>query len=477
MNKNEQKKENFALLAKVFSFFALEIIALLAFGLGNNFIFFAIISIVSSILLVGVSAFELKKYGLSKMLCICLIPLVIVFILCLLSNFNRDLAYPYQNQQWVYILLLFSLVGMLLAGYSFKLHNVFSLRTVMIVIYGAISLYVLINLIVTMIQFCPFYAYIYYGKVFYYEGKPSPVSVDQMAFALMNFSVEEVSIQYYSLFPSLLLTSVIFLFFNKYKDNKTMYLTFLGFFVLGTLTIVLSTNILVFIADVIIVASIALIIFYSKKKHSKTPLKVVLISLLVLASIGFILFFLNSQSKLGTNLQITGLQQFISNNQFLNFVFNRNYYARQFKPVLDGLVSEIQVPGEGPIFYKFLGFPTGSINGLDTPAYETDCFLFNSFITSGILGFANLIFLLSIIFITLVKFFKFGKVNQEYKGMIFAFVLAFFIYNLFNADMSPCIFNRSVSPLLMSSLALVVTFLIGIAAAESRKGKTDEKAI
>ena len=80
----------------------------------------------------------------------------------------------------------------------------------------------MINLIVTMIQFCPFYAYIYYGKVFYYEGKPSPVSVDQMAFALMNFSVEEVSIQYYSLFPSLLLTSVIFLFFNKYKPIKKL---------------------------------------------------------------------------------------------------------------------------------------------------------------------------------------------------------------------------------------------------------------
>ena len=61
-----------------------------------------------------------------------------------------------------------------------------------------------------------------------------------MAMGLIGFSFEEISIEYYLMFPTILLTSAIFLFYIKYKENRKLFVIYLTYTIIATLAIILS---------------------------------------------------------------------------------------------------------------------------------------------------------------------------------------------------------------------------------------------
>ena len=100
-----------------------------------------------------------------------------------------------------------------------------------------------------MIYYVPFYTLIYKDYYTFYNGKPSPAPIGKTAYMLFGFQVQEVSTTYWSLFPTLLSTSVIALFFIKYKENKKIFILYACFAALGFISLLFTISKMALISD------------------------------------------------------------------------------------------------------------------------------------------------------------------------------------------------------------------------------------
>ena len=138
----------------------------------------------------------------------------------------------------------------------------------MVVIYGAIALYSLINLFVTMIQFVPFYPIIFGNGTIYYDGEPSFIKLSNMAYALMGLQLTEVTIGYFSLFPTILLTAAVGLFFVKFKEDKLTFVLLCVYSVIGFISLLFTISKTSIIGDAIVVIVILLMVLFVNFSYS-----------------------------------------------------------------------------------------------------------------------------------------------------------------------------------------------------------------
>ena len=221
MEITKERKIDFSSYAKAVGFLLLEVLAFISFGLGYSFAFYAILSIVMVVLIVLVSLRDIKKDGLMN-LAIFIFPLLIYGVLSALSFFAlEETGFVYHHSAWLVFIPL-GLASFAACGYLAASIKTFNLKQALLVIYSALAIYVFINFIASMVQFGPFYTIRYKGYSLYYNGAPSP-TIDTMAFALVGFKFSEVSIEFYSLFPTVLLSSGLALAFMKPSEEKKMF--------------------------------------------------------------------------------------------------------------------------------------------------------------------------------------------------------------------------------------------------------------
>lgn len=444
----EKKKLDFSSLAKLGGFFALEVIAITAFSLGNSFVFYSIVSLVLAILLALITYKEIKKEGLSNF-AIFILPIFIYGLLIALGNFRIDPTFVLDKVTVYFVPFGLSLFA--LCGYLVSYIKTFKISTALLVIYSALAILSLINLIVTMIQFAPFYTIMYRGLYLYYYGKPSDVTISEMAFSLIGFSLSEVSVEFFSIFPSLLLSAVIPLLFIKYKENKRLFLTYLGFVVLGALSLILTINVSVLVTDLLIGIVLLIVILFSKNKLPTKVIKPGIITLTSLVGLFVVIMFLTSQMNKGGFFN--SIQTLFMNNPVLNRLFITNRIVAPYRGILDDIFGN-----------KIFGFPHFGKNVVyDFPEgiYPSGSFIFDNFMFSGVFGWVFFAFILYIGFRQLSSYMKCEEDSKAERYTLLGFVLTFFTYSAFNFDATPYVFKSDTVPFFISGPFLIVLFLLG----------------
>ena len=432
----------------VLAFLSLEVLAFIGFNLGHSFLLFAILSLVLAGLLVAVTFRQIKKDGLTTYLFF-LFPLVIFGLLTALNGFNYYSIGAIGTANSVFVPIAFLGIG--LSGFLTSYLKQFKIKYALLVIYCSLGLFVLINLLITMIYYVPFYTLIYRDYYIFYDGRPSPVSIGEMAYMLYGFRFREVSLFYWSLYPSILMTAVIPLFFIKFKENKREFLIYAGLAFIAFLSLLFTISKITLVTDLVLILGIALIIVGAKFKNARSILNVMMITLGAIALVVILVMFVNAQSSWGFT---SGLRGIISSNHLLDRVFNNNRYSAAVDVIFQDLFTS----------FKLFGCPVGGIFSdypNNVPQILSGIWLFDNLMSSGLFGSFFFMAALVIGIRRLFKYLNKGTDEEYIRFLIAGFVLGFLVISLILFDAYPLIYSENMAPFYIVAPLLIVVFLLG----------------
>ncbi len=445
--KTTKKIFNASTYALVVAFLCLEVLAFISFSLAQNYILWGSLSLALAILLFLVTFRQIKKDGVANFAYF-LFPLFVYGLLSALSPFVTQSNGAIGIANGVFIPITFTFIA--LCGFFSGHIKGFDLQKVFLVVYGALAVYVLINFIATMVYYVPFYTLIYSNSYIYFDGRPSSVPIGQTAYALFGFEILEVSLVYWSLFPSILLSSCIGLFFIKYKNNKKLFLTYLSFTIMGGICLLFTISKESLIGDLVLILSLGLIVLAMKFKKSHKPIKITLLVLLILFLLGCILLALNAQTNWAF---LEPMQNAISNNSFLNRLFNTNRFV---KPVISILWEMFNF---GKIFGSFVGYVLDAKLGFveqNLSGYS----IFDNLLTSGLFG--SLFLILGFVFCIKQML---NYLNKDIdlpvnKWLLVSYVFITLTIVFFAYDGTPLVNADNLYPVYMFTPLLISIFLI-----------------
>ncbi len=455
MNEQTQtkKKFNFASYGAVVAFLCLEILAFISFNLGHSFVLYGSLSLALGLILLLVTFRQIKMDGISSF-AFFLFPILIYGVLTALSTFSRYSLGYLSTAEVVFIPIALTFIS--LAGYLTSFIERFKIRNALIVIYGALAIFVAINLLATMIYFKPFYTLIYQNSYTFYAGRPSVVPIGTMAYMLYGFSFLEVSVDYWTFFPSILLTAVIPLFFMKYKDNKKEFVLYLVFTLIAFISLLFTITKFTLICDLILIVVITCIILCGKFIKTRKVIDWLIIIGLGLILLIIILLFVISNSW------GSGLKNLFAQNALLNRIFISNRFAAKFSTIMKDMFSSWKLFGcyIGDQSYNYPNFESQVVS---------NSWLFDNIMSSGIFGALFFLFALVIGIRRMFKYFKNSNDSLVYKLSMFGFVIGTLVIGIFNYDVTPLINSDSLSPFFTSTPLLISLFLMAYAFAKSNK--------
>ena len=454
-NTDQPKKKKFDLASYgiVVGFLCLEILAFISFYLGHSFILYGSLAIALAILSVLVTLKQINKDGLTSF-AFFIFPLLIFVLLTALSSFNHDSIGAIGTAESVFIPLGFTFIS--IAGFLTAYIEKFKIKTAMLIIYGALALYVLINLIINMVYFVPFYTIIYKNSYIVYAGHPSPLPIGSMAYMLFGFQVLEVSIEYWSLFPAILLTAVIPLFFIKFKENRRDFILYAVMTGIAFISLLFTISKIALIADFVLIAGIAVIILAAKVHQSRQILNIMMLTIGIIIFIVCLLFFLLAQTTWGA---LNGLRNAFKGNALLNRLFITNRYSSAIIVVLQGLFVHTSQWG----FFKLFGIAVGGTAGdyppINVKQVPSNIWLFDNVLSSGLFG---AIFFMVFIVLGIRRLFKYIKGTEEdyVKYLIAGYVLGFLVISLLFYDVTPLVYSNKLFPIYTSAPLLICVFLL-----------------
>ena len=402
---NQNITENNHLLSKTCSILLTVIFFILSFLTGFNNIAIFVLGILTLGITILLSYKSLKGISIYT-LGIILIPLLSYGVIMSLSYFSGSL-YSLTTR----IFLTFNILLFVIAGYFSRKIEGFSFKWIFIGIFLSLSIISLINVIFTSVYYGPFYGFRLTNYYSYYDGVSSRFNVGSSAYALCGFAVKEVPIEYYLLYPFLLLTSIPFYLLSD-RGNKFNIITSCCFVLVALISLffVISKISLIYIlVYLVFICLVSLIIVY-RKLYGK-PLRYTLYGLGILVFIFGFLLFLNAQ------LSLTGIRNLFASNRLFNYLFNTNRFSENALILLNGVFSK----------EKMIGFPVYFDYQYGNWCLPTNNILINQFMYGGIFGF---IFFLVIIGLFVYLFIKLRKVSLEdknYKYFPILFVIAYFV--------------------------------------------------
>ena len=439
----KNQSNSFAIIG---SFLVLELLAFAGFSLANSVILYGACGLVIAVLVYLGTKVDFAGKGFSSF-GLFLIPLFIYTLLLLISGFSSSFSVV-ENLFVPIALVSFGCVGALV-----REQKEFKLSTALLVIYGSLAVLVLISYFWTMVQYKPFYTITYSDYYHYYNGTRSPVPVGETAYFLIGFSLEQVSIEYFSLFATLLATSVAALFFINPKEDKKTFTLYSIFAFVGILPLITMPTKMTILMDVLFIIVLAIVICIVKFKNFLKTFKYVGFTILGLAAFVILIFFANAQ----TNIHLfDGLRNFISSNALLDRLFNTNRFVSKYFEIVSDFFKNINLifsNGVGEV--KFLGF------GYNEGSFSTDSILIDNFMMSGFLG--TISFIVFVVFgcISLFKFVKNEKIPQLHKVILLGFIATFFAYSILSYDMQPYIYFSDYIPFYFSGPFMIVMFMFG----------------
>ena len=458
----KKRKINFKDYGTVMGFLSFEVLAFISFYLGHSFLLYGILSTVLGLLLLLVTLRQIKKDGITTYLFF-LFPLVMFGILTALNGFSYYSIGAIGYASGIFVPIAFLFIG--LAGFLTSYLPTFKIKYALLVIYVALGLFVLINLFITMIYYVPFYTLKYANSYIFYDGKPSSVPIGKMAYMLYGFSIKEVSLAYWELFPSLLLTSVIPLFFLKIKENKIEFAIYSTLAFIAFLSLLFTINKFTLISDLVLFLGIAIIVVAGKFIKSRQIVNVMMITLGVILVLGITLIFFNAQTNWGFT---SGLRNALASKALLNRLFNTNRFIVPINTVMQDILTRFKLFG-CPVGGSILDYPNGVAQVL------SNFWLFDNLMSSGLFG---ALFFLAALVIGIRRMFKYiNDVTEDnyIKYGIAGFVLGFLVMSLMTYNNYPLINYDSMSPFYTSAPLLVVIFLLSYTFNKSLLNKAEQK--
>lgn len=424
------------------SFLALEVFAFIAFSFGANFVLYGSLTLALMIILIIFSIAEIKKRGLTDFIYL-LFPLFIFGIVTALGMYMRAHANVGDFNIAELVFIPICLISTSICGYLLAINKTFNIKLFLIVIYGALGLLVLINLIANLVNFGAFYTLIYRGFYMYYGGKRSAVPVNEMAYTLVGLKFVEVKMSHYVLYPSILLTSVFMLFKVSPKKQLKQFLIFAGYSLLAILGLALVPSLLGLVTLGFIALIVGIMFICYKFPQSRKPFKYVLYAFIVLFVLVFLVVLINNQSF------ASGISDKISGNSFLNRLFNSNRFAQRYNPMLENVIGK-----------NFLGFAVHYITDVyyETANYSGSIF-FDTFMTSGVIGVAAMIFIVVYSFKAFKKYFKDDDSEERVKACLLAFVLFYLAFACLFYEGEYGVYYYLNTPYYMSSTFILVIFI------------------
>ena len=438
----------------VTSFFALEVFAFIAFSFGNSYVLYSALSLGLLILLILFSIKEIKVDGIANIIFL-IFPLLMFSLLTALGAYMRThmALGDYTLAEDIFIPI--GICSITLCGYLLSLNQTFNIKTFLIVVFSALGILVLINLLINLINFGAFYTLTYKGYYMYYGGKKSSVPVNQMAYILEGFQFVEAKISNYVFYPTLLLSSSVFLFKTSPKKERKTFVLFIAFLVLGLLSLLLFPT-YYSLFSILIVGIIDLVMFlYQRYNVLHRPFKIAMVVIIILGSLLFLIMLINNQSF------ASGISNIIRNNSFLNRILNTNRIIKPFNTMLIDVIGT-----------NFLGFAAHQISGVIYDlVHLSGSFFFDTFMTSGVVGVFALSFALIYGLTGFKNYYQYNQENIRNKNTLLVFILVLYAYSFFFYDGEYGIYYAINKPFYMTGAFMISLFIF---AYTMSKGKIDK---
>ena len=442
------KLKLFGKYSAAITFLAFEFFALIAFNYSGSFVLFGSLSLALCFLLVLFNIAEIKTKGLSNV-ALFFIPLFLFVLLTAVGNYNTVHTKVFGHFSWAETVFIpLGLLAMAFNGYLLSIDKNFKLKTFITVVFSALAVYVLINFIYNLISFGAFYPLVYKGYYLYYSGIKSELPVNEFAYVLEGFKFVEVKMAHYVLFPLLLLSSSVMLLFTSPRKEKGYYITYLAFTLLALFALIFIPSLLSL--GGIIATALLLLVIYLGKTYVKTRkvFKIILFILLGLALLGYLFYVIAVAT--GMSNSFTGI---------LDRIFNSNRYARRVNPILINLFSSS----------KFLGFyGNQTAPSVIDEVSLSGFFIFDSFMTSGVIGAFAIFAFIFLGFKSFKKYFYSHKDEFRLQATMLLFLIVFVGYSAFFNEGEYTLYYNVYKPLYLTSPFILMIFMLSYVICKSR---------
>ena len=425
------------------TFLALEFIALLAFNFSGSFVVFGSLSLVLLVLLILFNIGEIKMNGLSNV-GLFYIPLFMFTLLTAISPYSIPhlKVGDFNVAELVFIPL--GILPIAFVGYLLSIDHNFKIKNLLIVIYGALGLYVLLNLLVNLVYFGAFYPILYKGYHLYYGGLISQLPVNDFAYTLEGFKFIEVEMSHYVLYPALLLSSCVMLLYVSPKKEKVQFIIYAVYTFIALLALILVPSLLSLGA--IIAVALLLLVIYLGKRYIKTRkvFKIMMIIFLIMFALGYLVYILNNQAFAG------GISNIIAGNGLLNKLFNTNKYAQAYNPVVTNIFNSNHL----------FGFASVEVDiDVYVELHLSGGFIFDTFLTSGVFGVLSLFAFIFVGFKSFKKYFYSHGDEFRYQALLLLFVVVFIGYSAFFNSGEYALYYRVYKPIYMTAPFMISVFI------------------
>ena len=425
------------------TFLSLEFLALLAFNFSGSFVVFGSLSLALLVLLILFNIGELKLNGLSNV-GLFYIPLFMFAFLTAISPYSipHMRVGDFSLAELVFIPL--GILPVAFVGYLLSIDRNFKIKNLLIVVFGALGIYVLLNLLVNLVYFGAFYPIIYKGYHLYYGGLISQLPVNDFAYTLEGFKFIEVEMSHYVLYPALLLVSAVMLLYTSPKKEKVQFILYALYTFIALLALILVPSILS-LAMIAVIALLVLIVYLGKRYvKSRKVFKIGLFVFLALFAIGYFVFILNNQAF------ASGISNIVANNGLLNKIFNTNRFAQAYNPVITNIFNRNHL----------FGFASVEVDiGIYEELHLSGGFIFDTFLTSGVFGVICLFIYIFIGFKSFKKYFYDHSDEFRYQAMLLLFAVVFVIYSAFFNTGEYALYYKVYKPVYMTAPFMLLMFV------------------
>ena len=439
----KEKLQNLSKYSIVTCFLAMELFAFFAFSFSGNFLVYGIFASIIFVLLVLFSIYEIKVKGISK-IAFLFFPLMLFSLLTAVGYYslNHVILGDFSAAEVVFIPIGILTVGF--SGYLLSLNKTFKIKTFLIVIYSALAVLVIINFLTTTINFGPFHTIFYKNAYMYYGGLRSSTPVGKMAYTLEGFRVIETTINHYTLYPALLLSSSTMLLYISFKEEKKLYILYICFTALALLALIFAPSITGLFAVIILVV-INLYLFFAKRYPKvRKGMNIALISGI---SLSFVLVFIMILCASSTS---NFVKDIVSNNALLNKLFITNGVVSRFNLVIRDIFTS----------RYFLGFSHYFVTEYYADEiFLTGSYIFDTFMTSGVIGALGLFVFIWVGFKSYKKYFKLHLDDFALQAASLLFLILFIGFSAFFNKGEYALYYKIYRPIYLTSPFMTMVFI------------------
>lgn len=438
-------KNNFSIYWAAYFF-----LIFVAFNFIDNYIVFISLGIAANFVLFF---FDKKKIDDKNLLWffLSIIPLFGLGFFAMTSKFNMDYNANYSTARMIFLMI--GLIYIPFLGFQVRMSDKFNIKKALMFIYLALGVWMLINYLITLFSFGPFYTFIYPNKYFFEYGHVGRIAIGETAYMLLGFSATRVTVSFFNIFACVLSSAILGVFFVSYKEDKRSFLMYAICGSIGLLSMILTLSKETAPADIVVLIGFALVVLFGKKiiKFNK-PVKIVTYVIAGLAGLGFVLFFLNALGILH-----------LDGNGALSVIFGENGFLGRYHDILAPINGDT----------KHLDGYDGFLVGEDALSFSGS-WLFDMAGIAQLYGWLCFIAFVVILFIRYAIYYKTTKNPLIVKIMLMGFILGLLLCTLVSYRSIPYYETKEYLPVFFISPFIILLFIYGYMGKNEEEQKDEE---